>query len=46
MERLLNSDTVRHQQRLTRVIRLLREEFAYEGYMENGVEDLAMGESF
>ena len=44
MERLLNSDTIRHQQRLSKVIRLLRDEFAFDGYMENGVEDLAMGE--
>ena len=44
MERLLNSETIRHQQRLSRVIRLLREEFAYDGYMENGGEDLVMGE--
>ncbi|XP_051773581.1 kinase non-catalytic C-lobe domain-containing protein 1 isoform X2 [Ctenopharyngodon idella] len=29
---------------LQRLIDLLREEFAFDGYMENGVEDLAMGE--
>ena len=44
MERLLNSDTIRHQQRLSKVICLLRDEFAFDGYMENGVEDFAMGE--
>ncbi len=43
MERLLNSDTIRHQQKLSRVVRLLRDEFAFDGYMENGIEDLAMG---
>ena len=45
MERLLNSDTIRHQQKLSRVVRIVRDEFAYDGYMENGIEDLAMGES-
>ncbi len=43
MERLLNSDTIRHQQKLSRVLRHVREEFAFDGYMENGIEDLAMG---
>ena len=43
MERLLNSDTIKHQQKLSKVVRLLRDEFAYDGYMENGIEDLAMG---
>ncbi len=42
MERLLNSDTI-HQQKLSKVVRLLRDEFAFDGYMENGIEDLAMG---
>lgn len=45
MERLLNADTIRHQQRLGRLVRLLREEFAFDGYMENGIEDLSMGKS-
>lgn len=45
MERLLNADTLRHQQRLSKVICLLRDEFAFDGYMENGVEDFAMGKS-
>lgn len=44
MERLLNGDTVKHQQKLVRVIQLIRDEFAYDGYLENGIEDLAMGE--
>ncbi len=43
MDRLLNSDTIRHQERLSKVISLLQDEFAYDGYMENGIEDLAMG---
>ena len=43
MERLLNSDTIKHQQKLSKVVRLLRDEFAFDGYMENGIEDLAMG---
>ena len=42
MERLLNSDTIRHQQKLSKTLKLLREEFAYDGYMENGIEELAM----
>ncbi|KAI0229700.1 hypothetical protein LSAT2_019857 [Lamellibrachia satsuma] len=44
MERLLNGDTVKHQQKLVRVIQLIRDEFAYDGYLENGIEDLAMAE--
>ena len=44
MERLLNGDAVKQQQRLARVTRLIRDEFAFDGYMENGIEDLAMGE--
>lgn len=44
MERLLNSDTIRHQQKLSKIVRLLRDEFAFDGYMEDGNEDLAMGE--
>ncbi|KAF4106167.1 kinase non-catalytic C-lobe domain-containing protein 1 isoform X2 [Onychostoma macrolepis] len=30
--------------RLQHIIELLREEFAFDGYLENGVQDLAMGE--
>ena len=44
MERLLNGDAVKQQQRLARVTRLIRDEFAFDGYIENGIEDLAMGE--
>ncbi|XP_074641281.1 uncharacterized protein LOC141899028 [Tubulanus polymorphus] len=44
MERFLNSEGMRRGALLTKVIALLREEFAFDGYMENGVEDLAMGE--
>jgi hypothetical protein len=40
--RLLNNDTIQHQQHLTQVIRLLREEFTYEDYMGNGFEDRVM----
>ena len=43
MDRLLDADAVKHQQKLGRVIQLIREEFAFDGYLENGVEDLAMG---
>lgn len=44
MDRLLNSNVNCKQQRiLGKIVHLLREEFAFDGYMENGVEDLAMG---
>ena len=44
MERLLSNVNVEQQKKLGTVVHLLREEFAFDGYMENGVEDLAMGE--
>ncbi|XP_053407466.1 kinase non-catalytic C-lobe domain-containing protein 1-like isoform X3 [Mercenaria mercenaria] len=45
MDRLLNSNENGKQQRiLGKIVHLLREEFAFDGYMENGVEDLAMAE--
>lgn len=43
MDRLLSNFNLTQQQKLGRVVHLLREEFAFDGYMENGVEDLAMG---
>lgn len=43
MDRLLNNVNVKQQRSLGRIVHLLREEFAFDGYMENGVEDLAMG---
>ena len=44
MERLLNSNTsLTQQQKMGRLVHLLREEFAFDGYMENGVEDINMG---
>jgi hypothetical protein len=44
MDRLLNSNVNGKQQKiLGKIVHLLREEFAFDGYMENGVEDLAMG---
>ena len=47
MERLLNSNlSLTQQQKVGRVVHLLREEFAFDGYMENGVEDVNMGENF
>jgi hypothetical protein len=45
MDRLLNSDAMRRHEVLRKVVLLIREEFAFDGYMENGVEDLAMGKS-
>lgn len=46
MERLLNSNTsLTQQQKMGRLVHLLREEFAFDGYMENGVEDINMGRS-
>ncbi|XP_076104710.1 kinase non-catalytic C-lobe domain-containing protein 1-like isoform X4 [Mytilus galloprovincialis] len=44
VERLLNNVHSSQQEKLGRVIHLLREEFAFDGYMENGVEDLATAE--
>ncbi|XP_021355503.1 protein very KIND-like isoform X2 [Mizuhopecten yessoensis] len=44
MERLLSNVNVKQQQKLGQVVHLLREEFAFDGYMENGVEDIAMAE--
>lgn len=44
MERLLASDGLRTRAALGRVLCLLRDEFSYDGYMDNGVEDLAMAE--
>ena len=43
MERLLAGDTQR-QQRLSKVIKFIRDEFAFDGFMENGIEEQAMGE--
>lgn len=44
MDRLLNSNTsLTQQQKMGRLVHLLREEFAFDGYMENGVEDINMG---
>ena len=43
MDRLLSNVNVKQQRSLGRIVHLLREEFAFDGYMENGVEDLAMG---
>ena len=45
MDRLLSNVNVKQQRSLGRIVHLLREEFAFDGYMENGVEDLAMGKS-
>ena len=42
MERLLAGDTQR-QQRLSKVIKFIRDEFAFDGFMENGIEEQAMG---
>ena len=44
VERLLNNVNSSQQEKLGRVIHLLREEFAFDGYMENGVEDLVTAE--
>ncbi|XP_061194832.1 kinase non-catalytic C-lobe domain-containing protein 1-like [Saccostrea echinata] len=45
MDRLLNSNTsLTQQQKMGRLVHLLREEFAFDGYMENGVEDINMAE--
>ncbi|WAR21994.1 KNDC1-like protein [Mya arenaria] len=44
MERLLSNVNVKQQKVLGKIVHLLREEFAFDGYMENGVEDLAMAE--
>lgn len=44
VERLLNNVHSSQQEKLSRVILLLREEFAFDGYMENGVEDLVTAE--
>ena len=43
MDRLLSNVNIKQQHSLGRIVHLLREEFAFDGYMENGVEDLAMG---
>ena len=43
MERLLSNVNMKQQRVLGKIVHLLREEFAFDGYMENGVEDLAMG---
>lgn len=43
MDRLLSNVNVKQQKVLGKIVHLLREEFAFDGYMENGVEDLAMG---
>ncbi|XP_023930063.1 protein very KIND isoform X2 [Lingula anatina] len=42
MERLLGQDG--RQQQVGKVIHLIREEFAFDGYLENGVEDVAMAD--
>ena len=39
------ADALQGNARLKAVIKLVRQAFAYDGYLENGVEDLAMGES-
>ena len=44
MDRLLSNVNPKQQRILGRIVHLLREEFAFDGYMENGVEDVAMGE--
>ena len=46
MDRLLSNVNVKQQRSLGRIVHLLREEFAFDGYMENGVEDLAMGKCY
>ena len=43
MEKLLSSEAIKNQEKLSRVIKLVRDEFAFDGYMENGIEDLTMG---
>ena len=43
LERLLNGDTQRHQHRLSKVIKFIRDEFAFDGFMENGIEEMTMG---
>ncbi|KAK3589437.1 hypothetical protein CHS0354_020772 [Potamilus streckersoni] len=44
MDRLLSNVNIKHQKMLGKIVNLLRDEFAFDGYMENGVEDLAMAE--
>lgn len=43
MERLLSNDSMHYQHTLTRLIHIIQEEFAFDGYMENGIEDLSLG---
>ena len=45
MERLLSSQSSQRQEILSRVVRILREEFAEDGLFDTGVEDLAIGKS-
>ncbi|CAH1783767.1 unnamed protein product [Owenia fusiformis] len=44
VERLLNNQDTEHQMKLRKITQLIRAEFAYDGWLENGVEDLAMAE--
>ena len=43
MDKLLSTESIQHQKVMGRVVSLIREEFAFDGYMENGIEDLAIG---
>ena len=45
MERFItsNSDNTL-QEKMNTIIQLIRNEFAFDGYMENGVEDMQLGE--
>ncbi|XP_012936876.1 uncharacterized protein LOC101848743 [Aplysia californica] len=44
MERLLSSENSQRQGTLSRVVRILREEFVEDGMFDTGVEDLAIAE--
>ncbi|ELT87102.1 hypothetical protein CAPTEDRAFT_220163 [Capitella teleta] len=44
LEKLLDSQNMRHNRRLQQVIRVVRDEFAFGGIMETGVEDVQMAE--
>ncbi|KAL3864884.1 hypothetical protein ACJMK2_006531 [Sinanodonta woodiana] len=44
MDRMLSNVNIKQQKMLGKIVNLLRDEFAFDGYMENGVEDLAMAE--
>ena len=43
MDRFLSGEAVRRHAELGKIIHLIREEFAFDGYLENGIEDVAMG---